>query len=246
MCCSPWRSTALSACILFFAISGFLITNRLLEEYESAGHVSLRSFYIRRAFRILPAALTYLLTLCVLGFALGWIPLTAGQILSSALFFRNYWVEPAAQSWYTGHYWSLSVEEHFYLLWPGLLVALQPRRARWVVPPLALLFAIWRGFDTQFGWVAALNPAWRDLVGRTDYRMDGLLWGCTAAFVWDSKAAPLDCRTHSRGICPDRGRADGGLPRHAATWIRSPSRAADACSPAVDHRSFGWLVWPAI
>ncbi len=171
---------------LFFAISGFLITNRLLQEFDTAGRIILRSFYIRRAFRILPAALTYLLTLCVVGFVCGWIPLTVGQILSSAFFFRNYWVEPAAQSWYTGHYWSLSVEEHFYLLWPGLLVALQPRRARLVVPLLAILFAIWRGLDTQFGWVAAFHPPWRDLVGRTDYRMDGLLWGCSAAFVWDS------------------------------------------------------------
>lgn len=172
---------------LFFAISGFLITNRLLEEEESAGRVSLRSFYIRRGFRILPAAFTYLAALCVLGFALGWIPLTIGQILSSALFFRNYWVEPAAQSWYTGHYWSLSVEEHFYLLWPGLLVVAGKRRARWMVPLAACLFALWRGLDSHYGWVAALDPGLKDLVGRTDYRMDGLLWGCAAALVWDAR-----------------------------------------------------------
>jgi peptidoglycan/LPS O-acetylase OafA/YrhL len=172
---------------LFFAISGFLITNRLLEEYESTGRVSLRSFYIRRAFRILPAALTYLAALCVLGFAAGLIPLTAGQIVSSALFFRNYWVEPAAQSWYTGHYWSLSVEEHFYLLWPGLLVAIGTRRARWAVPLMACLFAGWRALDSHYNWIAALNPGLKDLVGRTDYRMDGLLWGCAAAFLWDAR-----------------------------------------------------------
>jgi peptidoglycan/LPS O-acetylase OafA/YrhL len=188
---------------LFFAISGFLITNRLLEEAETAGRVSLRAFYIRRAFRILPAALAYLAALCVLGFGLGWIPLTGGQIVSSALFFRNYWVEPAARSWYTGHYWSLSVEEHFYLLWPGLLVLLGMRRARWAAPALACLFAAWRGLDTLNGWVAALNPAWRDLVGRTDYRMDGLLWGCSAAFVWDSRRA--------REWLAARGRAEYGL-----------------------------------
>ena len=172
---------------LFFAISGFLITNRLLEEEESAGRVSLRSFYIRRGFRILPAALTYLIALCVLGFALDLIPITMGQILSSALFFRNYWVEPASQSWYTGHYWSLSVEEHFYLLWPGLLVALGKRRARWAVPLLACLFAAWRGLDSYYNWIAALNPGLKELVGRTDYRMDGLLWGCAAAFLWDAR-----------------------------------------------------------
>jgi peptidoglycan/LPS O-acetylase OafA/YrhL len=184
---------------LFFAISGFLITNRLLEEQERNGSMSLRAFYIRRAFRILPAALAYLAALCVLGFGFGWIPLTVGQIASSALFFRNYWVEPAAQSWYSGHYWSLSVEEHFYLLWPGLLIALGTRRARWAVPVLAGLFAVWRGLDTQFAWVASLNPAWKDLVGRTDYRMDGLLWGCAAAFLWDSRRIRDWLGTHVRG-----------------------------------------------
>ncbi|HLJ44799.1 MAG TPA: acyltransferase [Bryobacteraceae bacterium] len=172
---------------LFFAISGLLITHRLLEEESLTGRIGLRGFYIRRAFRILPAATVYLAVLCVLGFLLRWIPLSIGQIASSALFFRNYWVEPAAQSWYTGHYWSLSVEEHFYLVWPGLLVLIGTRRARWTVPVLACLFALWRAADSHFGWIANLNPALRAVVGRTDYRMDGLLWGCAAAFLWHSR-----------------------------------------------------------
>jgi peptidoglycan/LPS O-acetylase OafA/YrhL len=170
---------------LFFAISGFLITDRLIQEQHRTGRVNLRSFYIRRAFRILPAALTYLAALCLLGFVFHLIPVTKGQIVSAALFFRNYWVEPAAQSWYTGHYWSLSVEEHFYLLWPTLLVLVGTRRARWMTPALACVFAAWRALDSHFAWVAALNPALRDLVGRTDYRLDGLFWGCSAAFLWD-------------------------------------------------------------
>ncbi len=182
---------------LFFAISGFLITHRLLEEYDRSGRISLRSFYVRRAFRILPAAFAYLLTLCLLGFASGVIPLTTGQIVSSALFFRNYWVEPAAQSWYTGHFWSLSVEEHFYLLWPGLLVLIGLRRARWFAPALACSFALWRALDSRFGWIASIQPAWKDLVERSDYRMDGLLWGCAAALVW--RAPRVRARLEGRG-----------------------------------------------
>ncbi len=111
---------------LFFAISGFLITNRLLEDRSG-----LRAFYVRRAFRILPAAFLYLAVLFALGFVGGWIPLNAGQLWASAFFYRNYYVLPADQGWYTGHYWSLSVEEHFYLLWPALLLWLGTRRARW-------------------------------------------------------------------------------------------------------------------
>lgn len=173
---------------LFFAISGFLITGQLLHEASTRGAIDLRAFYIRRAFRILPAALLYLGVLSLLGFAFGSIPLNAGQIWSSVFFFRNYYVLPAASSWYTGHFWSLSVEEHFYLLWPGLLVGLGVARARWAVPILAISIAIWRALDSHFGWIAAINPAWQDLVERTDYRLDGLLWGCAAAFIWHSPA----------------------------------------------------------
>jgi peptidoglycan/LPS O-acetylase OafA/YrhL len=178
---------------LFFAISGFLITNRLLED-----RTGLRAFYIRRAFRILPAAFLYLAVLCVLSFVGGWIPLNAGQVMASAFFYRNYYVLPAAQGWYTGHYWSLSVEEHFYLLWPALLLWLGVRRARWAAPALACAFASWRGLDTHFGWVAAWNPAWKDLVERTDYRLDGLFWGCAAALLWDWRPARLWLATRGR------------------------------------------------
>jgi len=178
---------------LFFAISGFLITNGLLEERPS-----LLTFYVRRAFRILPAAFLYLAVLCVLGFAGGWIPLNRGQVLASAFFYRNYYVMPAAESWYTGHYWSLSVEEHFYLLWPALLFWLGSRRARWTVPTLACAFALWRALDTNFGWVAAWNPAWKDLIGRTDYRLDGVFWGCAAALLWDWRKARQWLATRGR------------------------------------------------
>ncbi len=187
---------------LFLAISGFLITDRLLQEEQNRGRIRLGSFYLRRVFRILPAAFVYLAVVGVLG-AARLIPMDGGQLLSSALFWRNYFVEPAAQSWYTGHFWSLAVEEHFYLLWPGLLVVLGTRRARWAAPALACAFAVWRGLDTHYGWLAAIDPAWKDLVGRSDYRMDALLWGCAAAFVWNAPAL--------RSWLADRGRAAYGL-----------------------------------
>src|ERR1700722_9087674 len=52
--------------LIFFALSGYLITTRLLAEYQSTGRVSLRDFYLRRAFRILPPAVTYLAILWLL------------------------------------------------------------------------------------------------------------------------------------------------------------------------------------
>lgn len=178
---------------LFFAISGFLITHQLLQQEAAEDRIDLRRFYIRRVFRILPAALLYLAVVFVV------IRPDAWQIAAAALFFRNYAVAPAASGWYTAHYWSLSVEEHFYLLWPPLLMFIGIRRARFAVPALACMFALWRGLDGQFAWIATFYPSLRDVVWRSDYRMDGLLWGCAAAFVWNSARARDWAVRHLRG-----------------------------------------------
>jgi peptidoglycan/LPS O-acetylase OafA/YrhL len=70
---------------VFFAISGLLITTKLLEEEKATATISLRAFYMRRAFRILPPALLFLFTIALLGSA-GKIPVSGGEIFS-ALFF---------------------------------------------------------------------------------------------------------------------------------------------------------------
>src|SRR5579863_595725 len=156
---------------LFFAISGFIITYRLLDEHRLTGTISLRAFYTRRAFRILPAALAFLACISVLGLAWHVIPLDKSQIAASLFFFRNYYSSPVAQSWYTGHFWSLSVEEHFYLLWPGLLVWAGVRRIPWLAASLAIGVALWRGLDQHYQWIAAWAPDLRGSPERTDYRL---------------------------------------------------------------------------
>lgn len=168
---------------LFFALSGFLITWRLIEEHDRTGKVDFANFYRRRAFRILPAAFAYLLAISILGFALHRVPLTRLEVAGSALFFRNY-LSPASESWYTIHFWSLSVEEHFYLLWPALLFLAGFRRARFLAPALALAVGLWRFLDERHNWVATLDPILKDNVRRTDYRLDILLFGCAAALLW--------------------------------------------------------------
>ena len=85
---------------LFFALSGFLITTRILEEYDRVGRVSWRDFYIRRAFRILPPALFALLVLAILGPLLRRIPVTPKQIMACVFFYRNYII---GGGWYTAH-----------------------------------------------------------------------------------------------------------------------------------------------
>jgi len=92
------------------------------------------------------------------------------------LFFRNY----SSGNWLTGHIWSLSVEEHFYLIWPLLLVAAEQRRARWIAPSLAAVVVLWQAASLPLGMRFALGG---NQTYRSDYRMDGLLLGATVA-LW--------------------------------------------------------------
>lgn len=163
---------------VFFGISGFLICTRLLQEEQTHGRISLKNFYIRRGFRILPPYFLYLAVLALV-WAVGFVALHPRDLLSCVFFFRNY----VAGSWYTGHFWSLAVEEHFYLLWPCLLFFTGSRRGRVLVVVLAVAVAVWRSVEFRQGFVSQLVPG-ASFYERTDIRIDALLWGCWAALLF--------------------------------------------------------------
>lgn len=163
---------------MFFALSGFLITYRFIEEHEQTGRIDMRAFYRRRVRRILPPAVVYLSVLTVLGPWLHLIPANLGEITASLFFYRNLLQTNMPDGWYTGHFWSLSLEEQFYLAWPILLVALGPTtmRARMATGGVIAAAVIWR--IRVFSTDPLAN------IYRPDLLADHLLWGCLIALNW--------------------------------------------------------------
>ncbi len=109
---------------VFFVISGFLITLLLINEELQFGKISLKYFYTRRIFRIFPAYYFLLLSYFIL------------QYLNIIYVEKNNWIKAlfyltgfsANKDWLTGHFWSLSVEEFFYLLWPICFLKFKTKR----------------------------------------------------------------------------------------------------------------------
>lgn len=102
---------------IFFVISGYLITRLLLNEHQKRGSISFRGFYVRRAMRILPPLYAYVAALLLLGWA-GRLALDKIDIFSALFFFHNY---AHGFMWQLEHFWSLSIEEQFYFIWPLVL-----------------------------------------------------------------------------------------------------------------------------
>ncbi|MDE1163601.1 MAG: acyltransferase [Acidobacteriaceae bacterium] len=169
---------------LFFAISGLLICSRLLNEEKRNGKISLPNFYIRRSFRIFPASFTFLAILLGLE-ALKIIPLNHSAWLSALLFCRNYWSyfmqSGDSGTWFTSHFWSLAVEEHFYLFFPTLLV-LFPRARHAVIATLAAFFLGWSVFYMATHPPATRNIFWNQ---RTEFCLFGLLVPALCALILD-------------------------------------------------------------
>ena len=173
---------------VFFVLSGYLITTLLRLQWERTRSLDLRGFYLRRAFRILP--LSYLvLTVVLIGNLAGVLgsgevhlwPTVAQYLQATNLYAVFVHEQPMMDG--TGVYWSLSIEEHFYLVLPVALLAMsragwdRRRQARSMLVLCAVVLA-WR-----FVLVYAMHaPIDRTYYG-TDTRLDSLLLGCVAALV---------------------------------------------------------------
>ncbi len=151
---------------VFFCLSGFLITRRLIDD-----GLKLRQFYVRRAFRILPAAFLYLTLVAALG-ACGVLPVSSREVVASLLFYRN---SLDRNAWFTGHFWSLSIEEQFYLAWPIVLAVSGIRLSRAIGVSIILAIVVWRHANWPLEGLAYFH---------TDMRLDAILCGSVMALSW--------------------------------------------------------------
>jgi peptidoglycan/LPS O-acetylase OafA/YrhL len=167
---------------IFFALSGYLITTRLLQEYASTGHISLRNFYMRRVFRILPPAIFFLGTVWLLSMT-SLVVCNWRAIRASLLFYANY-TNFGGSGWRVAHFWSLSVEEHFYIFWPALLLVFDVRKGWRTAAAAAITIILWRVLDDHFHIIDHLFhiPLLGQSLYRTDLIADVLFWGCCLAF----------------------------------------------------------------
>jgi peptidoglycan/LPS O-acetylase OafA/YrhL len=168
---------------IFFFLSGFLITSLLIREYERYQSISFPAFFARRIVRLMPPLLATLALgtgLVLLGYVPG--DLNLSTFASQIFFYYNYfhvYAETGTSIEGTRILWSLAVEEHFYLIWPGvfLLIARGWVGVRFMI---LLLFSIlaWRAFRF-YVWG---DTEWM-IYSFTDTRFDSLLFGCLLAIL---------------------------------------------------------------
>lgn len=171
---------------VFFALSGFLITTILMSEVGHTGTVRLRRFYLRRFLRLYPALV------CVCGLV-GLAAVVTGRaaevlpgVAAALLYVTNWWIYSGGESPMLDHTWTLAIEEHFYLIWPLILMGISARRtllkagaSLCVMMLVALFFVPWvgsmdgvrasylRGFPIVWGSVLGVLFCRRILVQQT-------------------------------------------------------------------------------
>lgn len=183
----PWARTEglATGVMVFFALSGYLITSLLVTEHAATGRVRWRGFYLRRAARLYPALLGLVagvlaVTALVPRFAFAWD--THRQSATPVLLYYGN-VHDAAGGpllgWFE-HTWSLAVEAQFYLLWPALLILVlrggRSRAAAWVAFAGVVAVSVWR-------WVSWDSVSDIYHFRSPDYVADQLLWGCLFALL---------------------------------------------------------------
>jgi peptidoglycan/LPS O-acetylase OafA/YrhL len=130
--------------MIFFTISGFLITSILLKEKKSNGKINLKYFFIRRFLRLLPPLLIFFLAILIL-MLLNFLPSDYLALLISFFYLYNF----VPHIYYTvelGHTWSLGVEEQFYFLWPFVINKIKKNKTGLILSSFVVVCCITMNF----------------------------------------------------------------------------------------------------
>lgn len=204
-----WAQGGLIGVGIFFVISGYLITDQIIQEWKRDHHLNLLNFWIRRARRLLPAMIVMLL------FTAAWLLIIdlprlkalREAFLSSMFYVNNWWLIFHQVSYFEsfgppspiGHLWSLSIEEQFYLIWPIMLVfglKIFPRRRKLALFILAC--AVVSATAMGLLYEPGTDPS-RVYYG-TDTRVFELLIGAALAILWPSQKLNENISTASRSL----------------------------------------------
>ncbi len=161
----------------FFVLSGFLITNLLIIEHEKSGTINYKQFFFKRVFRIFPAFYFYALIIFLFLKKSAILAYSNQDIWASLTYTHNYFSD--LNPWHIGHFWSLSLEEQFYLFWPILFLLFHKRLGKKLSLGVILLSPAIR-LITYFLFVE-----WRGRISiMTHTRLDSLLFGAYLAYLY--------------------------------------------------------------
>jgi peptidoglycan/LPS O-acetylase OafA/YrhL len=162
--------------LLFFVLSGFLITGLLDVEKTKSGAISIREFYVRRALRLFPALMAFLAVMAILIYKRVVTDTPWYTILACVVYVRNIWGRGSL----TGHLWSLSLEEQFYSIWPWCMALLSRANALRIAICSVVIITAFRTLAIHLRWfnyqsgVYYLHPM---------FRFDSILLGCVIALL---------------------------------------------------------------
>ena len=233
-----WIQGGLQGVTMFFVLSGYLITHLLIVEFNGTGRIDLKDFWVRRIRRLLPAVLAVIVATIILCTLFNHVMLTKMRpdIIPSVLFFNNWWQILRNVSYFDAlgdpspltHFWSLAIEEQFYLFWPLILLAAWKLGAKnKLIRRGTLVLASLSALAMTLLYDPAVDPS-RVYYG-TDTRVFSLLIGAWLAFI-PTRTMRLDwIRPRARAFA---NKLDETAAEHrAARFSTSPHPTYRAAAP---------------
>lgn len=243
----PLQSAGSVGVALFFGLSGFLITELLLEEYERNGAISLRAFYIRRVRRLLPTLIVSIAAIALAGIFLGPLFFTWHMAAAALLYVGNWVLASGKDLASLTHTWSLAVEEQFYVVWPLIVcvVARRGRRAVMVVAGLGIAAAL-----TWFVWAVAAGAPWYRIYFSSEAAVLPLLTGAATA-AWMGRGSGRMMKSHLRFVGWGLILAGAAMPELATVTVTPVTtalavafvipKAASSSAPLLESRTLRWF-----